>query len=467
MDTQLLIIGGGPGGYVAAIRAAQLGLRVTLAEADALGGVCLNRGCIPSKALINAADSVHRMGREAARGILVSPPQVEMPALHAWKDQIVRRLGAGIAQLLAARNVTVVRGRARLTGRRTAEIATGAGVEPVRFDACILAAGSVPIDLPDLPVDGEWAITSTEALNLPEVPRRLVIVGSGFIGLEMGSAFRKLGADVTVVEVLDRLLPAMEPELVAVLARSLDALGVKVLLGARVTGRADRDGQAGVAVQQRTERFWLPADRVLVTVGRRPASDSLGLAAAGVTTDPRGWVQVNRSMATSVPGIYAVGDLVGGPLLAHKASREGIVAAEAAAGLPAAMDAQVIPAVAFTDPELAAAGLTEAEARRQGYDVQVGRFPFAASGRALVTGHGEGLAKVVVNRKSGVLLGVHIAGPEASNLIGEAALAIELGASAEDLALTIHAHPTLPEVLMEAAEAALGRAIHLPGRQDD
>lgn len=464
VQTEVLIIGGGPGGYVAALRAAQLGKQVTLVEADALGGVCLNRGCIPSKALIDVANSFYRLGHEAGRGIRVAAARVEMPEVQAWKERLVRRLGGGIARLLAARRVTVLQGRGRLTGPKTAVVEGTAGSEAIAFEACILATGAVPVPLPHLPYDREWVLSSTEVLDLTEIPRHLAVVGGGYIGLELGIAFRKLGSQVTVVEALDRLLPAVDPEVVRVLARSLDRLGIEVLTGTRALGRAERDGQPCLRVAAGEQVRDLPADRVLVTVGRRPASDQLGLEAAGVVTDRQGYVRVNSSLQTSVPWIYAIGDLTGAPLLAHKASREGLVAAERIAGRPAAMDALIIPAVVFTDPEIATAGLTEAAARQRGIEPLVGRFPFAASGRALTQEHDEGFVKVVADRDTGALIGVHIIGPEAGNLIGEAGLALELGASAEDLALTIHAHPTLPEALVEAAEAALGRPIHVPGR---
>lgn len=461
MKTELLVIGGGPGGYVAALRAAQLGLQVTLVTAGPLGGVCLNEGCIPSKALIDAAGSAHRIRHEAERGIHVPAVRVEMAELQAWKDRLVQRLGGGVATLLAKREVTVIRGRCRLTSPATAVVERPEGPEPVQFRSCILAAGTVSAALPHLPFDGQWVLSSTDALTLKELPRRLVVVGGGYIGLELGTAYRKLGAEVTVVELMDRLLPGVDPELTWVLAQSLKRLEIPVLLGTKAMGRVTADGQPALRVSAASgETRDLPADAVLVTVGRVPASRELGLEAAGVPVDERGFIRVDEAMRTGVPGIHAIGDLTGPPLLAHRASRMGLVAAEAAAGRPAAMDARVIPAVVFTDPEIAVAGLTEAEAKARGHEVLVGRFPFAASGRALAQNHGEGLVKVVADRKSGQLLGVHIIGPEAGNLIGEAGLALELGATAEDLALTIHAHPTLPESLMEAAEAALGRPVH-------
>ncbi len=462
MNTDLVIIGGGPGGYVAAIRAAQHGREVTLVEAGELGGVCLNRGCIPSKALIDVAEAVHRLPAEAARGLRAGPPHLDMAAFQSWKEQVVGRLRGGVARLLEGAGVKVVRGRARLTGPAAAEVDTDDGRRAIAFRSCILATGSVPVSLPQLPFDGEWVISSTEALSLQEVPRSLAVVGGGYIGLELAVAYRKLGAEVTVVELLDRLLPAVDPELVAVLGRSLERLGITVLLGARATGRVEAAGRPYLRVEAGGAAHAIPADRVLVTVGRRPASGGLGLEAAGVALDERGFIRVDHAMRTSVPHIYAIGDLTGPPLLAHKASRQGLVAAEAASGRPAAMDVEVIPAVVFTDPEIATAGLTESEARAQGYEVAVGRFPFGASGRALAQGRGEGLAKVVADRESGVLLGVHLVGHEAGSLIGEAGLALELGATATDLALTVHAHPTLPEVLMEAAEVALGFPIHVP-----
>jgi dihydrolipoamide dehydrogenase len=461
VDTELLIIGGGPGGYVAALRAAQLGMQVLLAEERELGGVCLNRGCIPSKALVDMAELAHRLPAETARGIHTGPAEVDLAQFQRWKEQMVARLRDGVTSLLANQHVRVVKGRARLTGRFTAEIETEGLTVPVSFRSCILATGSTATALPGLPFDGTWAISSTEALTLEAIPRRLVVVGGGYIGLELGIAYRKLGAAVTVVEVLDRILPGTDPELVQVLTRSLDRLGIEVALGARVLGRVETKAGPALRVEAGGTARDLPADKVLITVGRTPLSADLGLQAAGVATNGRGFIPVNASLQTSAPNIYAIGDLTGQPLLAHKATRQGLVAAEAASGQPVAMDVRVMPAVVFTDPEIGVAGLTEAEAVAQGYEVTVGRFPFAASGRALTREQGEGIVKLVADRKSGTLLGVHIAGPDAGTLIGEAGLALEMGATAEDLALTIHAHPTLPEALMEAAEAALGFPVHV------
>lgn len=462
MQTELLVIGAGPGGYVAALRAAQLGLQVTLVSAGPLGGVCLNEGCIPSKALIDAGNSAERMRREGERGIIAGPVRVEMDRLQAWKDRVVQRLSGGVAQLLAAREVQVLRGRCRLTSPTSALVEGVGGAQTIQFRSCILATGATSAALPHLPFDGSWILSSTEALSLQQVPRRLLVVGGGFIGLELGTAYRKLGAEVTVVEVLDRLLPGVDPEIVRVLTGSLRRQGIPVMLSTKAVGKVMIDGEPHLRVETNGSIRDLPADCVLVTVGRVPASRGLGLETAGVTVDTRGFVPVDASMRTNLPHIFAIGDLTGQPLLAHKASRQGLVAAEMAAGRPAAMEDVVIPAVIFTDPEIAVAGLTEDEARSRGHEPVVGRFPFAASGRALAQNHSEGMVKLVAERKGGRLLGVHIIGPEAGNLIAEAALALELGATAEELALTVHAHPTLSETLAEAAEAALGRPIHIP-----
>ncbi|EKP95447.1 dihydrolipoyl dehydrogenase [Thermaerobacter subterraneus] len=486
-ETEVLVIGGGPGGYVAAIRAAQLGKDVTLVEKDRLGGVCLNVGCIPSKALIDAAKAYHRLAREAERGIVVEGARLDFARLQGWKQSVVQRLTGGVEQLLRGNGVTVVKGRATFTGPNQVLVENpGGGNEVYRFKHCILATGSRPVELPGFAFDGIRILDSSDALTLDHLPLRLVVIGGGYIGLELGTAFAKLGSEVTVLELADQLLPGTDPELVQVVARRLRQLGVKVHTGVRVLGWEEAPGGEGVRVVFRpeprgegaagagapgsagssgSEEQAVVADAVLVSVGRRPNTGGLGLELAGVELDERGRVKVDAQLRTSQRNIFAIGDIVPGPMLAHKASREGIVAAEVIAGLPAAADYVAVPAPVFTDPEIATVGLTEEQARQQGYDPVVGRFPYAANGRALTLGERDGFVKLVADRESKVVLGAGIVGPEASDLVAELALAIEMGATLEDLALTIHAHPTLSEAVMEAAEAGLGHAIHVLGKR--
>ncbi|QBS36612.1 dihydrolipoyl dehydrogenase [Thermaerobacter sp. FW80] len=513
-ETEVLVIGGGPGGYVAAIRAAQLGKDVTLVEKDRLGGVCLNVGCIPSKALIDAAKAYHRLAREAERGIVVEGARLDFGRLQGWKQSVVQRLTSGVEQLLKGHGVTVVKGRATFTGPNQVLVENpGGGSEVYRFQHCIVATGSRPVELPGFGFDGVRILDSSDALALDHLPLRLVVIGGGYIGLELGTAFAKLGSAVTVLELADQLLPGTDPELVQVVARRLRQLGVKVHTGVRVLGWEEEPGGEGVRVVFRpeprgagaasaamagagaagrgaaaegpgarssgagtggsggagaagagssgSEEQAVVADAVLVSVGRRPNTDRLGLERVGVELDERGRVRVDAQLRTRQRHIFAIGDIAPGPMLAHKASREGIVAAEVIAGLPAAADYVAVPAPVFTDPEIATVGLSEVEARQQGYDPVVGRFPYAANGRALTLGERDGFVKLVADRESKVVLGAGIVGPEASDLIAELALAVEMGATLQDLALTIHAHPTLSEAVMEAAEAGLGHAIHV------
>lgn len=440
---EVLVIGGGPGGYTAAARAAALGKETVLVEADRLGGVCLNVGCIPSKALITAAHDLARMRASSEMGI-IAEPSLDFAATQRWKQGIVDQLRDGVARHVL-KGVRVEQGVARFLDPHRVAVESGDQVTHFRFDASIIATGSRPAELPGLPIDGERVVDSTGALAFSEVPSRLVVVGGGYIGIELGIAYAKLGASVTIVEALDRLLAGFDPDLVRPVLRTLDRLSVEVRLNARAEGL---DGD-GLIVDGAT----VPADKVLVAVGRRPNTDDLQLEETGLVPDDDGLLATDEQCRTKVPHLYAIGDVTPGPALAHKAMAEGRVAAEAIAGLPSGFD-QVVPLIAFTDPELAAVGLTEEEARAQGYDVRVGRARFGASGRALTLGEANGLVKVVVDAETDVVLGVHLAGPSASDLVAEATLAVETAARAEDLAAAIHPHPTLAEVVGEAALAA-------------
>ena len=459
---QVAVIGGGPGGYLAAIRLAQLKKDVVLIEAEpSLGGICLNEGCIPSKALIHAADFFQEARAAERMGIRVETKGVEMPKLVAWKDAIVKKLTDGVRFLAQKNGAEILHGRARFTSDRTVEVATAEGTQLVQFEQAVIATGSVPFPLPGFPVDGETVIGSKEALALQDVPDKLVVIGGGYIGLELGSVYRKLGSEVTIVEFFPEILGQHDPEVREVMKRRIGALGIDLLLGHKAL-RLEKGHPNQVVVQQTGgEERRLPADKVLVSVGRIPNVEGLGLREAGVAQDPKGFITVNSRMETSVPGIYAIGDVVGGPLLAHKAYREAKVAAEVIAGEPSAFDNVVIPAVIYTDPELAWAGLSEQEARDKGHNVVTGTFPFRASGRAMTLNATEGFVKTVADADTKRILGVHIVGADASEMISEAALAIEMGAFLDDLSQTIHPHPTLSEGLLESVEAALGEAIHV------
>ncbi|KPJ53807.1 hypothetical protein AMJ39_03200 [candidate division TA06 bacterium DG_24] len=461
-STRLLVIGAGPGGYVAAIRAAQLGVETTLVEKEpSPGGICLNHGCIPSKALISAADLVHRSTTAQEMGVLVEGANVDISKLQAWKTDIIRRLTDGVAKLLKGNGVVVVQGVARLTGPRQVEVRTPDGTGEIEFEHAIIATGSRPFEIPGLPFDGERIITSTEALALQEVPPRLLVVGGGYIGLELGTVYAKLGSAVTVVEMLDQLLPGTELRLVQTVARRLKQLAIEVHLRTKAVGVKEEDGRTVLEVEREGTRETIPFDRALITVGRRPNTEDLGLDAAGVLLGDGGFINTDDQMRTSVPHVFAIGDVAGQPLLAHKASREGILAATVIAGQDARVDWRVVPAVVFTDPEIATVGMTDAQAKAQGIETIVGRFPFAALGRALTMAQPDGFVNVVAQKGTEKVLGVHIVGPEAGVLIGEAALAIEMEATIHDIARTIHPHPTLSESLVEAAEGAIGKAIHL------
>ncbi|GIX12869.1 MAG: dihydrolipoyl dehydrogenase [Paracoccaceae bacterium] len=447
-----LVIGAGPGGYTAAFRAADLGLDVVLVEKDpTLGGVCLNVGCIPSKALLHAARVIAEAGEMSAHGIAFGGPKIDLDALRSWKDGVVAKLTGGLDGLARARKVRVVRGRASFTGPNMVQVA---GEEPttISFDQCCIAAGSEPVTLPFIPHDDPRVMDSTGALALPEIPRRLLVLGGGIIGLEMGCVYDALGARVTVVELMDQLIPGADPDLVKPLHQRIKARYEAIHLRTKVTAVKAQKNGLKVSFQGPGESFDAIFDRILVAVGRRPNGHALDAARAGVRVDERGFIPVDEQMRTSQPHIFAIGDVVGQPMLAHKATHEGKVAAEVAAGHRRAFDARVIPSVAYTDPEIAWAGLTETEARAKGIPHAKGVFPWAASGRALSVARTEGMTKLIFDPDSHRLLGGGIVGPNAGELIAEVALAIEMGADATDIGHTIHPHPTLSETVNFAAE---------------
>jgi dihydrolipoyl dehydrogenase len=461
-ERQVVVIGGGPGGYATAFRAADLGLEVTLIDAaPALGGECLHQGCIPSKALLTATHLLEQISAAQMMGIRAEHVSVDPAAMNQWKDGILVRLAKGLEELAARRGIEMLHGKATFTGSRHIRISDGeAGA--LTFEQAIVATGSRPIELPGVEIDGERVMTSREALQLREVPERLLVIGGGYIGLELGSVYARLGSRVTVVELTEQLLPGIERDLVQVVQQRLRKQSVEIHVRTKVSGLQSQDKHVTVNLaQENGTTLALETDRVLVAVGRRPNTAGLGLEQTRVKMDGRGFIQVDAQRRTADARIYAVGDVTGEPMLAHKAAREGKVAAEAIAGEPAAFDNVTVPAVVFTDPEIALCGMSEEQARAAGYTIKVGRFPFRALGRALTLNSTDGFVKVIADAERQALLGVRMVGPDVSDLISEAVLAIEMGAQLEDLATSIHPHPTLSEGLAEAAEVALQRAIHI------
>ncbi len=458
----VLVIGAGPGGYPAAIRSAQLGLKTLIVEKSMWGGTCLNIGCVPSKALITAGKMVEKTSKISTMGITVGDVSIDMGAMQEWKGSIVAKMTGGVQRLCKGNGAELMNGTACLTSPTTAVVTTADGDVSVTFNTAILATGSVPIEIPSFRFDEETILSSTGALDLSSVPEHVVVIGGGYIGLEMGQMLGKLGSKITVVEMAEQVLPGFDPEVVRVVARKMKKDGITTHLSARAEGwQKDGDRVAVTVTKKDGSSERLVCDKVLVTVGRKPYTDGLGLEAAGVRSDERGFVPVNEQLRTNVPSILAVGDMTGNPMLAHRASKQGEIAAEVAAGKSVAADYKTVPAVVFTDPEIASAGMDEAEAKAKGFDVKVGKFPWAANARALTQLSGDGFVKIVADASDNQVLGVLIVGPNASDLISEAALAIEMDAFVEDLGLTIHPHPTLGEAVMEAANKVLGHPIHI------
>ncbi len=457
IETKVLVVGGGPGGYVAAIRAGQLGLDTTIVEGSRLGGTCLIRGCIPSKAIIHVASEFAAMTRAANGGhagiSLAAPPKLEMAKTVAWKETVVDRLNSGVATLLKRAKVRVVEGWGTFTDAKTCVV----GDTTIRAEHVILANGSLPVELPFVPFGGN-VISSTEALALPTLPKKLVVVGAGYIGLELGIAFRKLGAEVTVVEAMDRILPLYDKDLVAPVLKWLQKNGVELHLGAKAKG-VDAKGALSIETKD-GKALKLAADNILVTVGRKPNTEGWGLEQMGVDRDGR-FVKVDNQCRTSMKNVWAIGDLVGEPMLAHKASAQGEMVAEIIAGARRVFDPVAIGAVCFTEPEIVSAGLSPDEAKAAGIETVVGVFPFMANGRSLSMDSGEGFVRIVARKSDHRVLGVQAVGANVSELSGEFGHALEMGAVLEDLAGTIHVHPTLSEAFHESALKALGHAIHI------
>jgi len=463
-QVDVLVIGAGPGGYPAAIRSAQLGMSVLLVEKQYIGGECLNWGCIPSKAIISAADLYHRIKNDSfVMGITVEGVSLEIKKLQQWKKQVIGRLVGGIKQLLKSNNVETLMGTARFLSQVQVEINLEDGTkEIINPKNVILATGAEFITLSNMKNAGNHNLNAKEALDLEHIPEELVVVGGGAIGLELGIAFAKLGAKVKIIELLPEILPTVDPTLVRFLKRNLKKLGIEIHTESKATNVTSKDDLQEIEVETKKNGIiTLTANKCLTSIGKRASTSLLGLDKAGIKTDKQGFIQVNNKQQTNIPHIYAVGDCTGVPFLAHKAMKQGTIAAEIIAGEPAEADFKAMPMVIFTDPEIAYVGMTEQEAKDAGYNVITTRASFAASGKAMVQLAEEGFVKVVVNADSGVLLGAQIIGPHASDLISEVALALEMGATAEDIAFTIHPHPTLPEMIMEALEATLGKAIHI------
>lgn len=470
----VIVIGAGPGGYVAAIRAAQLGLKTACIEKYkdkddklALGGTCLNVGCIPSKALLDSSWKYHE-AKDAfqVHGISTGDVTMDVEAMIGRKDKIVKNLTAGVAGLLKANGVAVYQGHGRLLSGKQVEVAQEDGSTQV-LDAenVILASGSRPVEIPSAQVDQKTIVDSTGALEFTAVPKRLGVIGAGVIGLELGSVWARLGAEVTVLEALDKFLPAADEQIAKETMKVLGKQGLKILLGARVTASEVKDAEVTVKFNDANGEQEQVFDKLIVAVGRRPVTTELLAADSGVTLDERGYIYVDDNCATSVPGVYAIGDVVRGLMLAHKASEEGVMVAERIAGQKSQMNYDLIPSVIYTHPEAAWVGKTEQALKAEGVEVNIGVFPFAASGRAMAANDTTGLVKVIACAKTDRVLGVHVLGPSAAELVQQGAIAMEFGTSAEDLAMMVFSHPTMSEALHEAALAVNGRAIHIANRK--
>jgi dihydrolipoamide dehydrogenase len=458
-----IVIGGGPGGYVAAIRLGQLKQSVLCVEKEYMGGVCLNWGCIPSKALIAAANLYDKVKHSADIGILTDGIRVDWTKTQAWKETIVKKLTGGVKTLVKANGGETLMGEATFTGPKTISVKTAEG-KTETFEAkkgIIVATGAAPINIPGFEIDHDVVITAREAVSLKKVPETLVLIGGGVIGLELGMVYQKLGSKVIVVELMKQLLTGVDLDLVKVVEKELKGKGAEILYETKAKSCKVSGGKATVTVESGGKEREIVADKVLVAVGFKPNSKGLGLETIGVKLDQRGHVLTDERLETNVKGVYAIGDVSGAPYLAHKASKEGEIAAEVIAGHKAARDWRAMPAAIFTHPEIATVGLSEAQAKEQGKEVRIGKFPFSVSGRAMAVTETDGFIKVIADAKSHEVLGVGIVGPEASDLISEAALAVEMCAFAEDVALTVHPHPTLGEAMMESFKHALGEAVHI------
>jgi len=460
IETDTIVIGAGPGGYVAAIRAAQLGQKVTIVEKGSLGGVCLNVGCIPSKALIAASHRYESALHSDDMGIKAENVTVDFTKVQEWKAGVVKKLTSGVEGLLKGNKVEIVRGEAYFVDDHNIRVMDENSAQTYTFKNAIIATGSRPIELPSFKYS-KRVIDSTGALSLEEIPNKLIVIGGGYVGTELGTAYANLGSEVTILEGADDILSGFEKQMTALVKRNLKKKNVEIVTKAMAKGVEETENGVKVTFDAKGEEKTIEADYVLVTVGRKPNTDELGLEQVGIKMTDRGVIEVDKQCRTSASNIFAIGDIVPGPPLAHKASYEGKIAAEAISGHPSEVDYLGIPAVVFSEPELATVGYTEAQAKDEGLDITAAKFPFAANGRALALNNTDGFVKLITRKDDGLVIGAQIAGPSASDMISELGLAIEAGMTAEDIAMTIHAHPTLGEITMEAAEVALGTPIHI------
>lgn len=461
IETDTIVIGAGPGGYVAAIRAAQLGQKVTVVEKGAVGGVCLNVGCIPSKALINVGHKYHDAQHSEDIGLSAEKIKLDFSKVQAFKDSVVKKLTSGVSGLLKGNKIEVVKGEAFFVDSNSLRVMGENSAQTYTFKNAIIATGSRPIELKTFKYS-KRVLDSTGALNLTEVPEKIVIIGGGVIGLELGGAYANFGTQVTILEGTDDILGGnYDKAMTQLVKKNFKKKGAEIITKAMAKGVEESDTGVVVTYEAGGKEEKVSADYVFVMVGRRPNTDELGLEQVGIKMTDRGLVEIDKQCRTNVPNIYAIGDIVAGPQLAHKASYEGKIAAEAIAGHPSEIDYLGIPAVVFSDPELATVGYTPEQAKAEGIEVTVGKFPYAALGRSLALNNSEGFYQLVTRKEDGVVIGGQIAGPNASDLIAEIGLAVETGITAEDIALTIHAHPTFGEIAMEAAEVALGSPIHI------
>ncbi|PPK76762.1 dihydrolipoamide dehydrogenase [Methylobacter tundripaludum] len=457
IHAEVLVLGGGPGGYTAAFRAADLGKQVVLVERyPALGGVCLNVGCIPSKALLHVAQIIHEVDEFEQHGLNYGKPTLDIDKIRAWKESVSNSLVDGLARLVKQRKITLIQGTGRFTSERMVEVKTEAGIQNVSFDQAIIAAGSHPTKIPVFPNDDPRLWDSTDALQLKEIPKKLLIVGGGIIGLEMATVYHAFGSEISVVELMDQIIPGCDNDLVTPLYRRIKKQYKNIWLETRVTSIEKHEDGLKVSFEGKSAPESALFDAVLVAVGRKPNGKLIGAELAGVNVDELGFIAADKQQRTNVPHIFAIGDIAGNPMLAHKASHEGKVAAEVASGLKAGFDALTIPSVAYTDPEVTWMGLTENQAKQQGIDYDKAVFPWAASGRSLSLGRKEGLTKILCEKETGRILGAGMVGPNAGELISEAVLALEMGADAEDIGLTVHPHPMLSETFAFAAEMITG-----------
>ena len=460
IEVDTLVVGAGPGGYVAAIRAAQLGQKVTIVDKAAIGGTCLNVGCIPSKALIQAGHLAHQAHGNEELGIKTENVTVDFSKVQEWKGKVVDRLTSGVKSLLKGNKVDIVKGEVYFVDNTHAKVMDEKNSQTYTFKNCIIATGSSPIEIPSFPFS-ERVLDSTGGLNLKEIPEKMIVIGGGYIGTELGSAYANFGTKITILEGEKDILGTFEKQMTQIVKKRLKKKGVDIITEAIAKGVEETENGVKVTFESSGNEETIEADYVLVTVGRRPNTSDIGLEQAGVEVDDKGLIKIDKQCRTTVNNIYAIGDVVAGLPLAHKASYEGKVAAEAISGKKSEIDYLGMPAVVFSDPEMASVGYTEKEAKEAGYNVKAAKFPFAANGRALSLNDSDGFLKLITREDDGLVIGAQIVGPNASDMIAEIGLAIEAGMTAEDIALTVHAHPTLGEITMEAAEVALGTPIHM------